>query len=65
MLKLLVFAHGKNDQNNVMVVLKQPSQDRINFHKMINLILIILTTVYVHLVRSLTLFIVFNEEVVH
>ena len=48
-----------------MVVLKQPSQDRINFHKMINLILIILTTVYVHLVHSLTLFIVFNEEVVH
>ena len=65
MLKLLVFAHGKNDQNNVMVVLKQPCQDRINFHKMINLILIILTTVYVHLVHSLTLFIVFNEEVVH
>ena len=42
-MKLAFFSHGKrNNQTKVMTVLKEPCQDRINFQKLLNEILIFL-----------------------
>ena len=43
----------------VMAVLKEPCQDRINFHKLITMILILITTVHTHLAHFFTLLLLY------